>query len=155
MPSDRKFRLDQVLQRERQQEEIKQRELSVLGQQRRVAQDAVQALLRQARELRTTLRGRIGARVDAAELATAETYLHAMADAIRGHEDVMRQLEEQVVGSRDELVEILKRRRMLEQLRDRHAADLAAEDGRREQRDADDLTSARTSGVTRQAREAR
>lgn len=152
MPGDREFRLHQVLWREQQQEEIKQRELSTLAQQRSVAHEALQTLLRQAQELRATLSGRIGARVDAGELATAETYLEAVTQSIRAHEDVMRQLEEQVLGSRGELVEILKRRRMLEQLRDRHAAELAADDERREQRAADDMTSARETRATQSAR---
>ena len=152
MPSDREFPLSQVLWREQQQEEIKQRELSALAQQRSVAHGALQTLLRQAQELRATLSGRVGARVDAAALATAETYFDAMTESIRAHEDVMRQLEEQVLGSREELVEILKRRRMLEQLRDRHAAQQAADDERREQQAADDMTSARTTGASQSMR---
>ena len=152
MPGDREFRLGQVLWREQQQEEIKQRELSALAQQRNVAHEALQTLLRQAAELRATLGGGIGARVDAAALATAENYFDAVTQSIRAHEDVMRQLEEQVLSSRGELVEILKRRRMLEQLRDRHAAELTADDERREQRAADDMTSARGTRATRSAR---
>jgi flagellar export protein FliJ len=152
MADGRRFRLDQVLRLEQQQEEIKQRELSTLAHQRRVAHEALQTLLKQAQELRDSLSGRLAGPVDAAELAATGAYLDAIAESIRSHEDVMRRLEEQVLGSRDELVEILKRRRMLEELRDRHAAEQAADAARREQRAADDLTSTRAS---RQAKEAR
>lgn len=152
MPDRRAFRLDQVLRHEQQQEEIKQRELSALAQQRRLAHEALQTLVRQSHELRDSFSGRRAGQVDAAELEATGTYLEAIAESIRTHEDVMRQLEEQVLGSREELVGILKRRQMLERLRDRQAAEHAVEDGRREQRESDDLTSGRT---LRQSREAR
>ena len=152
MPSSREFRLRQVLEVEQSQEEAKQLELSSLAQQRREAQQQLQALQQQADEMRRAIAARPGGRVDPAELVAAGAYLDGIAESIRSHEAVTRELETQVLQSREQLVEILRRRRMLEHLRDRHAADLAAIDERKDRNDADEMSSLR---AARDAREAR
>ena len=151
MTNRKEFRLVQVLERERQQEELKQRELSSLAQQRRGAQEALQALLRQAQELRETMTRRRRERIDAAQLDQARSYLDSMAESIRQQEDVMRALEEQVLSSREALVETLRRKRMLERLQGRHEAEVSAGEQRREGLAADELTAVRRAWQTREA----
>ena len=151
MTNRKEFRLVQVLERERQQEELKQRELSSLAQQRRGAQEALQALLRQAQELRETMARRRRERIDAAQLDQARSYLDSMAESIRQQEDVMRALEEQVLSSREALVETLRRKRMLERLQGRHEAEVSADEQRREGLAADELTAVRRAWQTREA----
>ena len=152
MANPREFRLRQVLELEQSQEEAKQLELSSLQQQRREAEQQIQALYEAAEQLRRSVAAPRGGRVDPAELVAAGAYLDGIAESIRAHEAVTQHLETQVLASREQLVEILRRRRMLEHLRDRHAADLAASDERRERNAADELSSGR---VARQAKEAR
>ena len=146
------FRLGQVLDHERQQEELAQRELSALGQQRRLATDALHSLLQQTQQLRDSIVRRRRERLDAAELEAARAYLDAMAESIRQQEDVVQTLEEQVLGSREALLEIVRRKRMLEGLQDRHEAGISAGEARKEQLAADEASANRLARALRQER---
>ena len=139
----RKFRLQQVLEHRRQVEQQKQQELAGLARQRSLADEAMQLLQRQAAEVQRALGEQAERYVDVAKLQATRSYLEAVEGSIARQRATVDGIEEQVLQSRDELVEILKEKNMLEQLESKHAAGLAADRDRRESRETDDLTSAR------------
>lgn len=137
--------LMQVLEHKRQVEEQKQRELHVLSQQRHVVEDALRTLRQQAVGQLEAMTGADGATIDPAERTSALAYLDSVEGRIVQQRDLLLELESKVVASRDELIEVLKDRQMLERVQERRASRQEQEDQRREANEADDQTSARLS----------
>lgn len=144
MTPARGFRLQQVLDHKARLEELQEQELAVLAQQRHAAEDALRLLQQQAEEQRVTLAARDATgRLDLGQRYTAFAYIEHVELAIRAQRDQCSALEARVLASRAALVEVRKETRMLERLRERHAAEAAVEADRREAAETDEMNAQR------------
>lgn len=146
------FRLEEVLRRARQQEEQKQLELKTLtDEQRRLNERLAGLHEKEEHQLRTmAARYRAGG-IEPAEIDAALTYLSSIELSITDHLDVAAGVQARVLESRDQLIEILREKQSLQNLKRRHQDAAAIEDGRREAKADDDMTSVR---FARRAKEA-
>ena len=149
--SSSEFRLEQVLQHAQRQEEQKQLELkSLAGEERRLREQLASLRDRERAQIRSLTDGSRDGPIDAAEIDAALAYLAAIAGRIGEQLGAVEGVETRVTESREQLVELLKETRALENLKQQAAEQAAAEEQRREARATDDLTSAR---FARRARE--
>ncbi len=138
------FRLQALLEHKQRQEERQMLDLAARDAERRHACDILDTLRDAEREHLDHADGRAqAATFDALEQRDAVAYLARLEASIAVQHTVIAEAEEHVRESRDALVAILKEKQALERLRERHAAEAALEDGRREARVTDEITSAR------------
>lgn len=139
-----KFRLQSVLDLKQRLEDAQRLELANLAQQRLRAEEALQLLGRQEQEQEEALARRVRAghlRPD--EVTAALAYVDGIRASIGAQRDRAAQLEDRIRESRARLTEVARERHVLERLRERYLEDAAIEEGRRDQRAADELTSQR------------
>ena len=138
------FQLEQVLRVARGKEEQAQQHLAQLAAERERARAQLRALREQEWQQLATLRdrGQVGS-LDPAEHDNARAYLERLATWIVERAGQVASVDEQVLASRGELLELLRERRSLELLKERQEAEQAREGERREQRQEDDATSTR------------
>jgi flagellar FliJ protein len=137
------FRLQPLLDHTEQREERKTRELAALAAEARLAQEALETLHQEREERLRALEATRGRGFDAMAYERAVQYLEHLAYSIDRQSALLDEVTARVLGSRDELLEILREKRSLERLREHREADEALEEGRREARTVDDMTSAR------------
>ena len=138
------FRLEQVLRVARSKEEQAQQHLAQLAAERERAHAQLRALREQELQQLSALRDRGQARsLDPAAHDHARAYLERLAGWIHERSGQVVSVDEQVLASRGELLELLRERRSLELLKERQEAEQAREGARREQKQADDATSTR------------
>lgn len=140
----RPFRLQSLLEHKRQQEEQQTLLLAALDAQYRDVRQSLDLLRREEDEQM----GRIaalarGGRLDAAQYHAAISYLDRLEGSIAEQTDLLQAAEQRVLESRDALIGILKEKRSLERLHEQRDAEAEIEDGRREARQVDEMTSAR------------
>lgn len=82
-------------------------------------------------------------RFDPTISADATAYLERIERSIVAQGQVIAETEVRVAEGRDALMEVLKEKRALERLREQHLETVAREEGRREAREADDISTAR------------
>ena len=152
MSPSNKFRLEQVLRHTLRQEEQKQLELRTLTEEeRRLHEQLAQLREKEDQQLRTLSERSRDRSIDLAELDATLAYLSAIEGSIGEQLDVVADVESKVLDSREQLIEILKEKQSLENLKQRQLDAAASEADRRESREMDDNTSAR---FVRRAREA-
>ncbi|MFA7249287.1 MAG: flagellar export protein FliJ [Dehalococcoidia bacterium] len=138
------FRLQTLLEHKARLEERQMLVLAARDAERRRAGDVLQVLheaaVEQLRHMETLARD---ARIDAQQHRDAVAYLSRLEASIVLQRDVIAEAESRVQEGRDALVAILKEKRALERLREQHESEVALEDGRRESRMVDEITSAR------------
>ena len=140
----RPFRLQSLLEHKRQQEEQQTLALASLDAQYRAVREALEALrLEEEQQLVQIATLAQGGRLDAEQYRTAISYLDRLEGSIAQQTEALTEAEERVLESRDALVGILKEKRSLERLREKHATEATLEEGRREAGRVDDITSAR------------
>lgn len=140
----RPFRLQALLDQKRRLEEQAMLALGALEAELRRATEALQFLYEaqdtQLRHLGDLARSD---RFDPAISADATAYLERIERSIVAQGEVIAETEARVADSRAALMDVLKEKRALERLREQHLDQIAREEGRREARDADDMTTAR------------
>ena len=138
------FRLQAVLDQKRRLEEQAMLALGALEGELRRAIEALQ-FLRVAQETQLQHLDDLARadRFDPAISADATAYLERIERSIVAQGDVITETEVRVAESRDALVEVLKEKRALERLREQHLEQVAREQGRREAREADEISTAR------------
>ena len=135
--------LDSVLRLKQREEERKTLELATISEEERHSREALR-LLREKHhaQLRQIAEAAAGA-VDPMRLQDARTYLHALDGFIDDQLMHLTAVEQRVLESKDQLIEVLKERRSLELLEERHVADERAENGRRERNQNDEMNTQR------------
>lgn len=108
--------------------------------------DVLAALEERLGQLEDRLRRRQEARVDVAEIQRCLDYLPVMKDRILRQKEVIRRIKEEIEKTRQELVEIMRERKVLEKLRERHFAQYLVEVNREEQKIIDEMA---TNGYNR------
>lgn len=152
MSPSNEFRLEQVLRHTLRQEEQKQLELRTLTEEeRRLHQQLAQLREKEDQQLRALSERSRGRSIDLAELDATLAYLSAIEGSIGEQLDVVADVESKVLDSREQLIEILREKQSLENLKQRQLDAAASEANRRESKEMDDMTSAR---FVRRAREA-
>ncbi len=152
MSPSNKFRLEQVLRHTLRQEEQKQQELRTLTEEeRRLQEQLAQLREKEDQQLRTLSERSRDRSIDLAELDATLAYLSAIEGSIGEQLDVVADVESKVLDSREQLIEILKEKQSLENLKQRQLDAASSEADRRESKEMDDITSAR---FVRRAREA-
>jgi len=138
------FRLQVLLDQKRRLEDEAMRALGAHEADLRRATETME-ILREAEETQIRHLDDLAraARFDAEISADATAYLERIERSIAAHHDVIAEAEARVAESRDALMEVLKEKRALERLREQHFETEAREEGRREAREADDITTAR------------
>ncbi len=120
MSPSNEFRLEQVLRHTLRQEEQKQLELRTLTEEERRLHEQLAQLREQAEQQLHALSERSRDRsIDPAELDATFAYLSAIEGSIGEQLDVMADVESKVLDSRDQLIEILKEKQSLENLKQR------------------------------------
>lgn len=134
------FSLKQVLEYRRQMENQKQRELGQRQQLRDEAARALQALQQhqQESERQAAIGGQGRHVLDPAEREATLAYLGAVEQQIDEQRSLVETLDEEVLASREQLVEVLKEKQMLERLQERREAEAITEENRQESRAADE-----------------
>ena len=151
MSPSNEFRLEQVLRHTLRQEEQKQLELRTLTEEeRRLLEQLAQLREKEHHQLRTLSERSRERSIDPAELGATLAYLSAIEGSIDEQLDVVADVESKVLDSREQLIEILKEKQSLENLKQRQLDEAASEADRRASREMDDITSAR---FVRRARE--
>ena len=139
-----RFRLQTVLDVKERLEEVQQRELAALAQQRQLAEEALRLLAQQSDEQQAALAERVsGGRLDLSDVQAALLYIEAVRASIAAQRDRAGELELKVRESRERLAGIARERHMLELLRDQHHAAARAAADQADQRAADELVSQR------------
>ncbi len=152
MSPSNEFRLEQVLRHTLRQEEQKQLQLRTLTEEeRRLREQLAQLREKEDQQLRALSGRSRGRSIDLAELDATLAYLSAIEGSIGEQLDVVADVESKVLDSREQLIEILREKQSLENLKQRQLDAAASEADRRESKEMDDMTSAR---FVRRAREA-
>ncbi len=152
MSPSNKFRLEQVLRHTLRQEEQKQLELRTLTEEERRLHDQLAQLReKEDQQLRTLSERSRDRSIDPVALDATLAYLSAIEGSIGEQLDVVADVESKVLDSREQLIEILKEKQSLENLKQRQLDAAASEADLRESKEMDDITSAR---FVRRAREA-
>jgi len=138
------FRLQSLLEHKQALEEECMRVLAEHELARRRAVDTLEILHEaqetQLRHLEDLARA---VRFDAEISRDATAYLGRIEHSITVQREALVEAEARVAESREALVEVLKEKRALERLREQHIETTAREEGRREARAVDDITTAR------------
>lgn len=138
------FRLQVLLDHKQQLEEQQMLVLSEREAERRRAIEVLDMLRvaedEQMRHLDVLARD---TRLDPFQQRDAVAYLGRIERSIVAQGAVIAEAEIAVAEARDALVELLKEKRSLERLRERHVTEVTLEEGRRESRVVDEITSAR------------
>jgi flagellar export protein FliJ len=118
-----KFRLQQVLDHKRRQEEEKTLELATLTAEQRRSESELRQLRDKEEAQLQALQdiARVGA-IDPSRLDSALWYLDAIEGSISRQLELVASLEEKVLESRDALIAILKEKQLLEKLEERQAS---------------------------------
>lgn len=118
------FRLQQVLDHKRRQEEAKTLELATLNaEQRRTRDDLLTLREKEEAQLHSLQEiARAGA-LDPSRLEAALGYLDAIEASITRQTELVQALDGRVVEGRGELISILKEKQLLEKLEHQHAAE--------------------------------
>lgn len=138
------FRLQQVLDHKRRQEEAKTLELATLAAEQRRSQDELRGLREKEGAQLHALQeiARCGA-IDPTRLDAALGYLDAIESSIARQAEFVRSIEERVLEGRGELIAILKEKQLLEKLEHQHATDQRAAEHRRENGEFDEIAAQR------------
>jgi flagellar export protein FliJ len=139
-----KFRLQQVLEHKRQQEEEQTLELAALAAEQRVMQNQLRALRDKEEAQLVAMQevARTGA-INPGHFNQALLYLDAIEDAILQQLALIVCLDEKVLESRDVLIGILKEKQLLEKLHTQHVEDVRLADRRREGNQLDEIAGQR------------
>ena len=139
-----KFRLQQVLDHKRRQEEEKTLELATLTAEQRRSEDTLRILREKEEAQLIALQqvARAGA-IDPTHLDAALGYLDAIEGSISKQTELVALIEGRVLESRDALIEILKEKQLLEKLEQQHAAEQQAAETHRENGRLDDIAAQR------------
>ncbi len=152
MPPSDEFRLEQVLEFRRRQEERKHLELKVLSEEeRRLFGQLADLRAKEDQQLLTLAERSRSGPIEPTEFDAALAYLDAIEGSIDEQIDIVAQVQAKVLESREALIDILRDKQALEHLKQRQAEAATQEEGRRESKASDDMTSAR---FVRRAREA-
>lgn len=138
------FRLQALLEHKQRLEEQQMLVLAERDGERRRACDVLETL-REAEAAHLQHLDTLASRrdVDACEQRDAVAYLARLEASITLQREVIAEAEGRVQEARDGLVEILKEKSALDRLREQHVLDEVREEGRREARVVDEITSAR------------
>ena len=137
------FRLQQVLEHKRGQEEAKTLELATLAAEHRRTQDDLRALReKQVAQLRALQGAKAGA-IDPSGLEAALGYLDAIEGWIVRQTELVTAIEDRVLGCRGELIAILKEKQLLEKLEHQHATEQRGAETRRENGQIDEIAAQR------------
>ena len=138
------FRLQALLEHKRQQEEQQTLLLAERDAERHRA-CGVLDILREAEAAQLHHLDELSGvtRIDAVLQRDAVSYLGRIETSMAVQRGVIAGAEARVQECRDLLIEILKEKRSLERLREQHVTATEREEGRREARDVDEITSAR------------
>lgn len=140
------FKLQTALNLKQKEEDRVKEELQRLTAMRREALDKLAVLGGELCQLEDRLRRHQDARVDVAEIKRCLAYLPVMRDKILRQEEIIRQIEADMDKTRQLLVEIMRRRKVLEKLKERHYAQYQLEVTREEQKIIDEMA---TNGYNR------
>ncbi|MQA00595.1 MAG: flagellar export protein FliJ [Dehalococcoidia bacterium] len=145
------FRLQQVLDHKRREEEAKTLELASLAAEQRRLEDDLHRLREQEEQQLASLSavGQTGA-IDASRVDRALSYLDAIEASISKQLAHVAALESRVSASREALVGILKEKQLLERLREQHAGEAREAQQRRETDQSDEMASQRHIRRTRE-----
>lgn len=139
-----RFRLQSLLDFRRQVEDEQARALAEVTAEERRVRDAIAALGRHREEQTSALAALMGSGTfDTEGYTQRAAYLDAIGLALDQQAAALNETMVLVQERRAALLAALTDRRILERLRDRQAEEAAAEDGRQETRDVDDLVMSR------------
>ena len=138
------FRLQQVLDHKRRQEEAKTLELATLTAEQRRTNDDLRTLRdkEEAQLHSLQLVARAGA-IDPSRLDAALGYLDVLEASITRQTEIVTAIEERVLEGRGELIAILKEKQLLEKLEQQHATERRGVENRRENGQFDELAAQR------------
>lgn len=136
------FRFEPILGWVEQREEEESRRLAAVAREEREARDALEALERE-REREWARFAAGNAPFDAETYRVALAYIEHLTEHIDAQQVTVEEARTRVAAARDVLLETVKERQSYEHLRDRHAADQAREENRREASQQDDITTSR------------
>lgn len=114
-----KFRLSSVLRLRERIKEEKEWDLRALNEIQRRIEIEIQALEEELRDASRVLGGGEGQFFSALELRLLGEHLHGVANRIRQKSAALKNLDQQLIAKRAELIEAMRDVRSLEQLRDR------------------------------------
>ncbi len=135
--------LDSVLRLKQREEERKTLELATIAREEHGTREALR-LLREKHHAQIRQLADAAARsIDPMRLEASRAYLHSLDGSIDLQRTHLVAVEQRVLESKDQLIEILKERRSLEMLEARHVAEERAEDGRRERNQNDEMNTQR------------
>jgi flagellar export protein FliJ len=139
-----KFRLQQVLEHKRQQEEAQTLELAALAAEQRHMHDQLRTLRDKEEAQLQSMQdvARTGA-INPAHFEQALVYLDAIEDSILQQLALIVCLDEKVLESRDVLISILKEKQLLEKLSSQHVEDVRLADRRSEGNQLDEIAGQR------------
>src|SRR5690606_18927246 len=144
MAAQGQFRLQQVLDHKRREEEAKTLELASLTAEQRRLEDDLRRLREQEEQHLAALSAvsQTGA-IDPSRVDRALTYLDAIEASIGEQLSHVAALESRVAASREALVGILKEKQLLERLREQHAGEAREAQQRRDTDQSDEMASQR------------
>jgi flagellar export protein FliJ len=138
------FRLQQVLDHKRRQEEEKTLELATLTAEHHRSETELRQLREkeeaQLQALQDVARARA---IDPSRLDAALSYLDALEGSISRQVELVQSIEERVLESRGGLVEILKEKQLLEKLEQQQAAEARGVERRHEGNQLDEIAAQR------------
>lgn len=140
------FKLQTALNLKLKEEEQVKEELRCLMDRHRAALNVLAALEGQLGQLEDRLRQFQESTVDVEEIQRCLGYLPVMRDKILRQKEVIRQIEAEIDQTRQALVEIMRRRKVLEKLKERHFTQYQLEANREEQKIIDEMA---TNGYNR------
>lgn len=138
------FRLQQVLDHKRRQEEAKTLQLATLTAEQRRTRDDLLALREKEEAQLHSLQeiARTGA-IDPSRLDAALGYLDSIEASISRQTELVYELEGRVLEGRGELISILKEKLLLEKLEQQHSAERRSAESRRENGEFDEIAAQR------------
>jgi flagellar FliJ protein len=140
------FKLQTALNLKQKEEDRVKEELQRLTARRREELNRLAVLEGELGQLEDRVRRHQDARVDVAEIKRCLDYLPVMRDRISRQQEIIRQIEADMDKTRQLLVEIMRRRKVLEKLKERHYAQYQLEVTREEQKIIDEMA---TNGYNR------
>jgi flagellar export protein FliJ len=138
------FRLQQVLEHKRRQEEAKTLELATLSAEQRRSHDDLRGLRdKEEAQLHALQESARAGAIDPRRLDSALGYLDSIEASIARQSELVSELAERVLEGRGELIAILKEKQLLEKLEQQHAADQRGVANRRENGQFDEIAAQR------------
>ncbi len=135
--------LDSVLRLKQREEERKTLELATIAEEERRVREALR-LLREKHHAQVRQIAEATARsIDPMQLEGSRAYLSSLDGSIDAQRTHLVAVEDRVLESKDQLIEILKERKSLEMLEERQMAEERAEDGLRERNQNDEMNTQR------------